>query len=587
MGDDDRTALADPRRALLCDLTRLAEERRGRNRTVAAPPRRARAAARQEHEESRRLSHDPLRGRPCRRRADLPESAPGGSRRRPRPSMRPAKRSSSTPAARSARTTASARDKSREDYQEARWTVRTVYEAGKKEAHGAAQAAPGIARRAGAGQAPPGPLPAAGHRAPRTVPAGRGGRPGRPPPPGKPRGDDPFADLQTCVAAAKEALLAVRGLGLPRWFSRHPAVLGVPAAGPPGRRPRRPARPGKPPARRRHRRRRRRRRGGRRQPRSSISWHVPGCARPIEPLCQAVADGGAARKRCRAWVQRATRSGYRRRSRPCRQRRNQELEEVQRKAQQRLAELNRQRAREAGRVEKHYPPLLAAIRRRRDAALRAAESRYQQTRHRDRDALRHRHGTRRRRLRPPDCRPPRHPRPAVERAWPTAGGAASRASLAAVADINSQLRRPLPRLALPRLDRLAARPPPFPPACASARSVVRLAELPHGVPEDERLRDGLPESLTLPALLPFPNRASVLLRAGDDGPGRRRPRPANADAALPHGAAARQGALHHHRPGRPGRELRRLHAPGRLRRGAGRQPHLDRAAAHRAAAWPT
>ena len=71
------------------------------------------------------------------------------------------------------------------------------------------------------------------------------------------------------------------------------------------------------------------------------------------------------------------------------------------------------------------------------------------------------------------------------------------------------------------------------------------------------------------------------------GPGRR---PGQGGGGAASGAVppadvrpAGQGALHHPRSGRPGRELRRLHAPGRLRRAAGGQPHLDRDDAHRAA----
>ena len=57
-----------------------------------------------------------------------------------------------------------------------------------------------------------------------------------------------------------------------------------------------------------------------------------------------------------------------------------------------------------------------------------------------------------------------------------------------------------------------------------------------------------------------------------------------ADAALPDLDSAGQGPVHDRRPRRPGRELRRVHAPGRLSRAPGHQPDLDRGAAHRAAA---
>ena len=45
-----------------------------------------------------------------------------------------------------------------------------------------------------------------------------------------------------------------------------------------------------------------------------------------------------------------------------------------------------------------------------------------------------------------------------------------------------------------------------------------------------------------------------------------------------------QGPFHDHRSGRAGREFCRVHAPGRLSRATGHQPHLDRAAAYRRAA---
>ncbi len=71
---------------------------------------------------------------------------------------------------------------------------------------------------------------------------------------------------------------------------------------------------------------------------------------------------------------------------------------------------------------------------------------------------------------------------------------------------------------------------------------------------------------------------------GRHGQGRGGQAAPGADAPLPHLGAAGQGPVHDLRPGRPGRELRRVHAPGRLPRAPGHQPDLDRDAAHRAAA---
>ena len=73
-------------------------------------------------------------------------------------------------------------------------------------------------------------------------------------------------------------------------------------------------------------------------------------------------------------------------------------------------------------------------------------------------------------------------------------------------------------------------------------------------------------------------------QGGRRGQGRGDHAAAIAHAPLPDLGSTGQGSVHDRRPGRPGRELRRLHAPGRLSRAAGHQPHLDRGAAHRAAA---
>src|SRR5262249_5126032 len=45
-----------------------------------------------------------------------------------------------------------------------------------------------------------------------------------------------------------------------------------------------------------------------------------------------------------------------------------------------------------------------------------------------------------------------------------------------------------------------------PPGLRFGEVLVRLSEVPHGLPDDPRLREGLFDELTLPALLPFPNR---------------------------------------------------------------------------------
>ena len=93
-------------------------------------------------------------------------------------------------------------------------------------------------------------------------------------------------------------------------------------------------------------------------------------------------------------------------------------------------------------------------------------------------------------------------------------------------------------------------------------------------------------TISQPALLSFPERSSVLFKAQGKGP-----RPGDRSHAGCHAAAvdrhsAGQGALHDHRPGRPGPELRRLHAPGRLRRAVGRQPASGPSRDRSNSGWP-
>jgi hypothetical protein len=56
-----------------------------------------------------------------------------------------------------------------------------------------------------------------------------------------------------------------------------------------------------------------------------------------------------------------------------------------------------------------------------------------------------------------------------------------------------------------------------PPAIRCGEYLVRMAQIPHMVPADEKLRAAVPESFSLPALLPFPAGCSTLLKATDAG----------------------------------------------------------------------
>jgi hypothetical protein len=499
-------------RAALCELTRLAEQRARAEQEVAARLAEAVASARREHEDARQRVT-------ARYESDRAEAEQAYQKARQEvPAQAQAEYDATEREFFDSRRKVSedygrARDKAREEYQEARWTIRTVYEAGKKEAMGQLKAI----------QDSHAELSKAKRRLARcqrlaiehldgcrqgAVAAGSA-----PPPPGPPRADDPFAELQTCVAAAKEALLALRAQGLPRWFmgirlfwvllllvvlAAVPAGLlardnplptaAVAAAGALGV-------------------------GGA----CSVGLYFALRSRlraAYAPLLQAVADGRAARQRCRAWV-RGNQKRLQGQVAALRQRRNQELEEAQRKAQHRLAELNRRRAREAGRVEKRYPPLLAAIRRRRDAALRASEAKYQQLV----GEAESRYGTEMGKADAIFSRATADHRGTHDRQWDELAQRWRRGIdgvVSAAADLNARCAELFPNWHSATWS--GWRPATAVPLGLRFGEVsVRLADVPNGVPADERLREGLPAALTLPALLPFPHRASVLLRAGDDG----------------------------------------------------------------------
>jgi ABC-type multidrug transport system fused ATPase/permease subunit len=497
-------------RAALRDLTRLAEERARAEQTVEAEYASATAQARREHDDAKQrvttryeAEHAAAEHAYQQARRQVPAEAQAEYEATEREFF-DARRKVSTDYA-------EARDKAREEYQEARWTVRTVYEAGKKEAKAQLQryqqcnAEVAKAKRRLA-------------RCQRVVlehlEECRQGVPGDPPPPpGPPRADDPFTELQACVAAAREARDQLLGLPLPRWFKGIRLfwaflLLALVAAVPAGLLGNEPRLPTVGLA-----------VGAALALAAAVSAGVYFLARAqvraaYEPLCQAVADGVAARQRCRMWV-RTNHQQLFTQIAGMKERRNRDLQEVQRAAQRRLAELNRRRAKNASRVEKRYPPLLAAIRRRRDAALRAAEAQYQ----RDVAATEERYTRDLEQAEGLFNRVTADHRGVHEQRWIEMAdrwrqGVAN--VLAAVAEVNRQSATLFPDWHGPAWHDWKPATV-VPPGLRFGEVLVRLSEVPHGRPDDPRLREGLFDAVTLPALLPFPNRGAVLLKAGDEG----------------------------------------------------------------------
>ena len=60
-------------------------------------------------------------------------------------------------------------------------------------------------------------------------------------------------------------------------------------------------------------------------------------------------------------------------------------------------------------------------------------------------------------------------------------------------------------------------PEVVPPGLQFARFTVDLAEIPQGIPVDPRLKTHGPTNFTLPAILPFPDKGSLLIKAADSG----------------------------------------------------------------------
>ena len=130
-------------------------------------------------------------------------------------------------------------------------------------------------------------------------------------------------------------------------------------------------------------------------------------------------------------------------------------------------------------------------------------------------------------------------------------------------------------------------PQTMPNVIAFGTLTLDVSQLPGGVPTDAELKAEPAVRLTLPALAPFPTKGNVLLK----GQGAGKAIAVQTLQALMMrfltGLPAGQGPVHHHRPGRPRRELRRLHAPGRLRRDSSSPAASGPSRTTSSSGWPT
>lgn len=244
-------------------------------------------------------------------------------------------------------------------------------------------------------------------------------------------------------------------------------------------------------------------------------WLVGIARRQVErthpPLARAVAEASAFGKRCReqAVVRYKARREEAERTREQRAQAAEEelarrLEELGRKAEQaarrgeetfppRLAEIERRRALAVAQAEQDFPPRLAAIETRLDADLKRLDAEYQQLTERIQ-------------------RDHREAWDAMAAAWAD-GLARITGEVAAINDTVGRFsfdwaNQP-PEAWAPQAE--------VPPALRFGQFPVAMAAIPDGIPRDDRLREMTPASLTMPALLPFPERGSMLIKAVDDG----------------------------------------------------------------------
>ena len=118
-------------------------------------------------------------------------------------------------------------------------------------------------------------------------------------------------------------------------------------------------------------------------------------------------------------------------------------------------------------------------------------------------------------------------------------------------------------------------PRQFAQAAEFAQLQVDLEKLCEALPQDKRLGLPGPARFSLPLCLAYPEQGSILLETGNAG--HEQAIGALNNIILRLLSAAPPGRLNFTiiDPGRPGAELRRRHAPGRLRGAAHQQPHLD------------
>jgi hypothetical protein len=236
--------------------------------------------------------------------------------------------------------------------------------------------------------------------------------------------------------------------------------------------------------------------------------------RIYRPLCRAVADAQVMARHChnaaneRHEQQRALVAASK-------AKREASLGRLKDKQQRRLTDLTAHRDNIIRQVEEKIPRLLAELKQRRDADVRQTEEKYRRLL----AEIQQRYDTDSRRLEETHARQVQENQSRHQKDWQSLAtgwhqGLAQRHT--AIAEVNQESSRLFPAWSDPSWkDWSPTRT--VPPAIRFGEYTVSLSEFPNGVPEDQRLRPQVPLHFSLPALLRFPQRCSVLFRAAQEG----------------------------------------------------------------------
>jgi hypothetical protein len=237
----------------------------------------------------------------------------------------------------------------------------------------------------------------------------------------------------------------------------------------------------------------------------------PRVARHYYPLLQALEDSGRLLELTRDWIK----NEFERKQRDTEQRRENEVKRADDRLSQRSAEIEAQRQQDHQQADVKYPARLAEIQRERDEGIGHLEEHYpprlagldadhqRNTKQLGENYEQKREATRQ----------------LYEQAWNSlihtwTEGLARVGST--VSEVNQESAQRF--LDWEHQDLSHWNPPAqVPPALPFGRFSVELNDFPGGAPVDPRLKDAGPTHLDLPAFIPFPTQASVLIKTAEAG----------------------------------------------------------------------